>query len=287
MSSPFQTDSERASASHAQPALKWAGGKRRLLSQYEAYFPTEFGSYFEPFLGGGAIFFWLWNRRLLDGKAIHLSDLNQDLVNFYTALRDQPKPLFDRLKTHKKQHCEEYYYKIRAQNKNRLNKVNRAARLLYLNRTCFNGLYRENAKGQFNVPMGRYKNPRIFDPEGLESASGALQHAIIQSRPYSSIEELARPGDLVYLDPPYAPLNETANFTAYTKDNFRLQDQENLAELFARLSERGVQVRLSNSNSPLVRELYKNFEQVEVMAPRAINSKASSRQKISELLILS
>ena len=285
MSPSLPSDTQNVAQALAQPALKWAGGKRRLLAQYESHFPTEFGNYFEPFVGGGAVFFWLWNRGLLDGKTIQLSDLNGDLVNFYLALRDQSEALFTRMKFHKLRHSEEHYYKVRAQNKNRLKDVNRAARLLYLNRTCFNGLYRENAKGQFNVPMGRYKNPRIFDPEGLKAASGALQNANVSTRSYDAVDQLAKSGDLVYFDPPYAPLNSTANFTAYTKDNFRLEDQERLADLFRRLSARGVQVRLSNSDSPLVRELYRDFDQVQVMAPRAINSKATSRQKISELLI--
>lgn len=270
----------------ANPVLKWAGGKRRLLAQYESHFPTEFGDYFEPFIGGGAVFFWLSGRGLLQGKRIILNDINPELVNFYQVLQREPEELIARLAIHQKKHQEDYYYKVRAKNQRRMKPVNRAARLLYLNRTCFNGLFRVNSKGRFNVPMGRYKNPLICDSEGLRAASLALAHAEIKLGSFELVAGLAKKGDLVYFDPPYVPLNATSSFTSYTKENFGLAQQETLAQTFSELAQRGTQVLLSNSDTPLVRELYESYEMHQIMAPRAINSKADRRQKVSELLVL-
>jgi DNA adenine methylase len=270
----------------ASPVLKWAGGKRRLLSQYEPHFPTEFGSYYEPFFGGGAVFFWLFNRGLFQ-DSVFLSDVNPELVNFYTILRDDCESLIQKLRGHHRRHDHDYYYKTRAMKQRQMKPVNRAARLMYLNRTCFNGLYRVNSKGEFNVPMGRYKNPLICDPSGLRAASSALGVASFKLGGFQQATERAQPGDLVYFDPPYVPLNTTSSFTSYTRENFTLQDQQKLAQTFRELAERGVKVCLSNSDTPVVRELYEGFSQHVIMAPRAINSKADRRQKVSELLIVS
>lgn len=266
-----------------RPVLKWAGGKRRLLEQYAPYFDLPFGTYHEPFLGGGAVFFWLWSEGRLSGTS-QLSDVNPELINFYSVLAEQPEKLLKRLRQHQRKHSESHYYAVRG--KKGLRELGRAARLFYLNRTCFNGLYRENSKGEFNVPMGRYRNPRIYDPEGLQAASVALQDVNLAVRHYSEVEQRARRGDLVYFDPPYHPLNTTSSFTSYTKLSFSEEDQAELASLFSRLADKGVHVRLSNSDTPLVRDLYREFRVVTIKAARAINSKASKRHKINELLIV-
>lgn len=269
----------------AVPVLKWAGGKRRLLGQFEEHFPQEFGDYYEPFVGGGAVFFWLQSKGLLQEKKVRLNDINPELFNLYSVLCTDCEKLIKELAEHKKQHCEEHYYRVRAQRPR--SPLKKAARLVYLNRTCFNGLYRVNSKGQFNVPIGRYKDPAICEPDKLRAASLALQGVRLTEGGYRECVESARAGDLVYFDPPYIPLNTTAYFTSYTKENFSIRDQELLAETFAELAGRGVKVLLSNSDTPVVRELYKGFQQVQIFVSRAINSKADRRHKISELLIKS
>lgn len=269
------------------PVLKWAGGKRRLLEQFKPHFPSEFKRYFEPFFGGGAVFFWLFNRRLLEDTPIFLNDVNPELVNFYNVLRDDCESLIVQLEEHAQKHDETHYYQTRAQNQEQMKPVPRAARLFYLNRTCFNGLYRENSRGEFNVPMGRYKRPAISDPEKLRRAAGALQHTRFSLGGFEEATRTAKAGDLVYFDPPYVPLNTTSRFTSYTRENFTLDDQKRLAQTFRELSKRGVKVLLSNSDTPVVRELFKGFEQHQIMAPRAINSKADRRHKVSELLVIS
>lgn len=272
----------------AEPVLKWAGGKRRLVEQYAKHFRIRggFGDYHEPFFGGGAVYFWLWNEGKLKGKTSYLSDINPELVNLYQMLQSSPEPLYALLEQHQAQHGEEHYYAVRKTQPVALTEIERAARLLYLNRTCFNGLYRENSRGEFNVPMGRYVNPRILHRPGLEAANGALSGSTIACQRYSSVEEQARPGDLVYFDPPYHPLNPTSSFTSYTQHDFSENDQVELAGLFRRLVDKGVKVRLSNSDAPLINDLYKGFKKVKVQAARAINSKADRRQKITELLIV-
>ena len=271
----------------AEPVLKWAGGKRRLVEQYASHFKGRFGDYHEPFFGGGAVYFWLRGLGRLEGKSCRLTDINPQLVNFYSVLRTRSPELFAYLRTHQEKHDESYYYKVRGQHPGELDEVAQAARLLYLNRTCFNGLYRENSRGQFNVPMGRYANPRIFRPEGLAAASAALQGATITCDHYSQVAEHAQPGDLVYFDPPYHPLNETSSFTSYTQHDFTADDQAQLADLSRSLVEREIRVLISNSDAPLIRQLYKKgFKMVEIQAARAINSKADRRQKITELLIV-
>ncbi len=266
--------------------LKWAGGKRRLVEQYAPHLKSRFGNYHEPFFGGGAAYFWLWNQGRLAKAQARLSDINPELINFYQVLQSRPHELIEQMSGHQANHSPEHYYAVRQLSPLELEPLGRAARLLYLNRTCFNGLYRENSKGQFNVPIGRYKSPRISHPEGLLNASNALANAVIEKASYSSVEEQAEAGDLVYFDPPYHPLTTTANFTSYTQQNFTASDQAQLADLFRRLKKRKVKVLLSNSDTPLIRDLYKGLRIVEVSAARAINSKADRRQKITELLIV-
>lgn len=275
-----------ASLSTPEPVLKWAGGKRRLIEQYRSHLPLRFKNYHEPFFGGGALYFWLQHRGKLQGRRAYLTDVNSELINFYQVLQASPVEFHQLLAQHALHHGTDHYYHVRGQNRNDLNCIERAARLLYLNRTCFNGLYRENSKGEFNVPIGRYKNPRIYHLQGLQAASLSLQGSDLDVCSYLDVQQRAQPGDLVYFDPPYHPLTPTSSFTSYTQHNFNEADQVRLAGLFRDLKARKVKVLLSNSDTPLIRDLYKGLKIVEIQAGRAINSRADRRQKITELLII-
>jgi DNA adenine methylase len=264
----------------AKPFIKWAGGKSQLLPNMSKLFPPreQIGTYFEPFLGGGAVFFYLQPPRA------YLSDSNNELVELYNVVKNNVEELLEALKGHKNE--PEYFYEIRAQDPSSLSVVRRAARFIYLNKTCFNGLYRVNSKGQFNVPFGRYKNPLIRDAEGLRAASMALQHAKIKHDDFQSVLTQAKPTDFIYFDPPYHPLNKTSSFTSYTSEKFGEEEQKQLANTYRLLAECGCFVMLSNSDTPLIRELYKDFHIHEIQASRAINSKPEGRGKITELLII-
>lgn len=266
----------------ATPIVKWAGGKSRLLEQYQPYWPQRFERYFEPFAGGAAAFFWLRQER--GPFPAVLGDANAELINLYRVVQKSPHKLIQKLEQMKEQHCQEYYYEVRAQQPKA--SLERAARLVYLNKTCYNGLYRVNAKGQFNVPLGRYQNPSIVQADKLLAAHQALQDTELVHQSYEKVVAEATAGDLVYFDPPYQPLNVTSNFTSYTKDSFGETEQRALSALFRQLVQRGCQVLLSNSDTPLIRELYSDFGLCPVQAPRFINSKKEGRQAIGELLIL-
>lgn len=273
----------KQSSDRVSPFLKWAGGKSQLLSSYEEHFPKSIKRYFEPFTGGAAVFFQLRNKFGADFHA-ELSDMNQELINCYSVIRDDLESLLEDL--HKHENNEDYFYAIRAVSTGDLSDVERASRLIYLNKTCFNGLYRVNSKGKFNVPFGFYKNPATRNEPLLRSCSRALQNTDIAYRPFEDILLRARKGDFVYFDPPYHPLNSTSNFTSYTKNSFSANDQIRLAETFSKLHERGCLVMLSNSDSEFVRDLYAEFHIETVYAMRAINCKASGRGKISEVLVM-
>lgn len=272
-----------------RPLLKWAGGKRRLLAQYAAYFPTATpvgARYIEPFVGGGAVFFYLAREGRLPA-AVFLSDYNAELINAYTVVRDELPALLPLLAEHKACHSQEYYYQIRVLDRQALtlSPVERAARLLYLNKTCFNGLYRVNRKGQFNVPFGRYKNPTIYDPVHLTAVSAVLQNVQLDARDFRSLANWAQPGDFIYFDPPYDPVSKTASFTSYTAGSFGDDDQRDLADLFAQLTRRGCRCMLSNSHTPFILDLYQDFYSVTVQAGRAINAKATGRGLVNEVLV--
>jgi len=278
----------------AAPFLKWAGGKRQLLEQYTPLFPTNrpIRRYFEPFVGSGAVFFHLRKRDF--AEQYHLYDVNQELVRVYQAVRNQPDVLIDLLKQHRDLHSHDHYYAIRNLDRDpewraSASDVERAARMIYLNKTCFNGLWRVNGQGHFNVPIGRYAKPSILDEPRLRAASEALQGVEVTVRDFREIVNQAGEGDFVYFAPPYVPLNETSNFTSYAADDFREQDQRDLADVFFALHERGCLVMLSNSDAPLVHELYEGrARQVEVelvTARRAINSDSSKRGPISEVVV--
>lgn len=266
--------------------VKWAGGKTQLISQFEEFFPNNFNKYLEPFVGSGAVFFHVIMNYNPDRSII--SDSNEDLINTYIVVRDNLESLLDLLKEHKRKHSKEYYYKIRETDVSKLNNVEKAARLLYLNKTCFNGLYRVNSKGKFNVPFGKYKNPNIVNEENLRKASELLQGADIRQQSFENVQKDAEEGDFVYLDPPYYPISDTSYFTSYTKDVFLDEEQKNLAEVFQNLNKKGCLVMLSNSDSRFIKSLYENngCYIYTVRARRAINSNAEKRGAINELVVV-
>jgi len=273
-----------------RPFLKWAGGKSQLISQYIPYFPQKFATYYEPFLGGGAVFFYLYgvarNDKPTKKFPAILTDINPELVNVYRCVRDRVEELIELLAQHQERHNRDYYYRVRSQFTG--TPVEMAARLIYLNKTCFNGLYRENSKGRFNVPMGQYKNPTICNIELLRLVSDSLQSVEIEVRPFETILDFAKTAeDFVYFDPPYHPLSDTSNFTGYSRSSFNEKDQMRLRDTFTELAQRGVKVMLSNSDCPFIHELYQNFRIYKILAARAINSKAERRGKINELLVTS
>jgi DNA adenine methylase len=261
----------------ARPFLKWAGGKRQLLPQYLRLLPTTYSRYFEPFLGGGALFFQQ------QAKGSYLSDINHELIDCYQAIRDQVEQVIVELQKHK--YDKDYFYSIREQDPTTLKLAARAARTIFLNRTGFNGLYRVNRSGRFNVPFGRYKNPTICDVDNLRLCSQSLRRVKIRACDYVQACERTKAGDFVYFDPPYTPISASSDFTAYHPDGFPWQQQERLAQLVDRLTKKGVLVMLSNSNVPQLRVLYQNYQIDEVLAPRSINSNAGKRGKISEIVV--
>lgn len=279
------TTPDPASTISARPFLKWVGGKGQLLPELakRVALARPYNRYHEPFFGGGALFFWLKANRALGKGQAHLTDNNPNLLEAYIGVRDHVEEVIRLLEAHKLAHCEAHYYAVRANVPFLL--PDRAARIIYLNRTCFNGLYRENSRGEFNVPMGRYKNPLICDADNLRAVSAALKRAKLAQRPFREVLHHAVAGDFVYFDPPYWPLSDTSSFTAYAKDNFGRADQEELADVYRQLAERGVRVLLSNSDTPLIHELYAGFTIETVQATRNVNSKADARGKISELLV--
>lgn len=263
-----------------KPFLKWAGGKTALLPEILPRLPARIDTYYEPFLGGGAVFFALAAERRF-GRAL-LGDANEDLVDTYVALATDPKAVIEALSKHVYE--ESYYYTMRASKPKTL--AARAARFIYLNRTCFNGLYRVNKKGEFNVPFGRYTNPTICDAENLGAVSMVLRDSVaIANVDFENLAANAREGDVVYYDPPYVPLTPTSSFTSFTAGGFGLNEQIRLRDSFKELDARGVHVLLSNSDTPVVRELYAGFKLAKVRVPRRINSKGGKRGDVGELLI--
>ena len=262
-----------------RPFLKWVGGKGQLLGQLWPHLPATFGRYHEPFLGGGAMFFALRPQRAM------LSDVNRELVDCYTAVRDQVEDVIKALRHHRYER--EHYYEVRAQNVANMSADLRAARTIFLNRTGFNGLYRVNRSGQFNVPFGRYTNPMICDENNLRLCSHVLQGAELRVQDFTLAAESMRPGDLAYFDPPYVPVSATANFTGYSADGFTNSDQARLARLFGKLvQQRGVHALLSNADVPALRSLYSSFSATTLQAARAINCNTERRGKVSEVLVL-
>jgi DNA adenine methylase len=268
----------------ASPFLKWVGGKRALLPLLLHDMPKSFETYFEPFLGGGAVFFALSAEEKKRFKKAILSDANEELVNAYIAVRDMPEEVLKKLHIHAGQHDEQYYYDIRSVVPK--DDLERAARFIYLNKTCYNGLWRVNKKGQFNVPMGTYANPRaaIVQEDKILACSKALQGVTLLHQPYQLIAPKA--GDFVYIDPPYAPLN-SFSFTRYHAKGFNDIAQTMLREAVNMWASQNVRLMLSNSNADIILELYKSapFHVKRVQAPRSVNSKGQARGMVEEVLI--
>lgn len=239
--------------------------------------PLHFNRYFEPFVGGGALFFELQPARAF------LWDSNQELIETYTALRDDVEGVIRLLKRHVYE--KEYYYQVRSKSVAKLSPQGRAARMIFLNRTGFNGLYRVNSKGQFNVPFGRHKNPCICNTENLRAVSKSLENVDLRATSFERILKIARKGDFVYLDPPYIPLSKTSNFVSYQRHGFGMDNQENLAGVFEQLDKRGCYLMLSNSDVPWIKERYGKFVIQEIRASRNVNSKASERGHVGEVIV--
>lgn len=270
-------------ASSAQPFLKWAGGKWAIAEKIAAFLPDDAAQrrYREPFLGGGAMFFFLEPKRAV------LSDTVADLVTTYRVVQNDVEALIKRLQKLARDHDEAHFYAIRERfNAERdASDLDRASWLVYLNKTCFNGLFRTNRSGEFNVPFGRYRAPRVADAERLRRASAALARAKIVHAPFDELLETAEAGDLVYLDPPYVPLSRTASFSAYADGGFGPEDQRRLADVFRKLDRRGCLLALSNSDTPVVRDLYAGFDIQTLEAPRVISSKVTDRSAVREVLV--
>ena len=278
-----------AAGREAQPFLKWAGGKAQLLDQFEPFFPSRIQSYCEPFVGGGAVFFHLKAR--FPRLRAALRDNNEELVNCYQAVRDAVDELMLRLDEHLQQfrsQGEGYYYEVRKQHI-LSGAVERASRMIFLNKTCYNGLWRVNGRGEFNVPIGSYRPEKVslYDRGNLLAASRALKDVDLGVQDFRQTLSEPKRGDFVYVDPPYYPLSPTANFTSYTKEEFGKVQQKELARLGGQAARRGAQVMLSNSDTPLTRELYADFNLNTVQARRAVNCDGSKRGRVSELIVLS
>lgn len=269
----------------AAPFVKWAGGKTQILSKLDLHVP-KFTNYFEPFLGGGALFFHLASSRM--HFCAHLSDANRELINVYNSVKNDAEGLITLLEKHEKNYRKapaEYYYKLRSNHSD--TSLEAAARFIALNKTCYNGLYRVNSRGIFNVPIGRYRNPTICDSNQLRSASTVLNQsdAKIIACDYRQALTKASEGDFVYLDPPFYPLSSTAHFVDYTRRGFSERDQMDLAKVFRDMDRKGCKVLLSNSNTKLTKELYSGFKQTRLRVLRAISCKGSERTGYRELLI--
>jgi len=273
----------RAKNKLVMPFLKWVGGKRQLMNDIEPLIPSKISTYYEPFIGGGAV---LLNQQ--PKKAV-INDYNAELINVYAVVRDQVEELIEDLATHKNE--SDYFYSIRVQDReegfDQLSSLKRASRVIYLNKTCFNGLYRVNSSGEFNTPFGRYKSPNIVNESVLRAVSKYLQNNNIEllSGDFEDALKGARRGAFVYLDPPYDPISKSSNFTGYVEGGFGVDQQERLRDVCVKLDQKGVKFLLSNSATPLIKGLYKDFEIIEVGAKRHINSVASKRGEVTEVLV--
>ncbi len=270
-------DPPDAEAPKSRPFLKWAGGKGQLLEQLRPLMPTQYRRYFEPFAGGAALFFSLRPKHAL------LADVNAELIDCYLATRDDVAGVIEALGAHR--YAADDYYRVRAVDRTTLPLVERAARTIYLNKTGYNGLYRVNRAGKFNVPMGRYSNPLFCDPANLHACSRALQGVDLRVADFEDVASRAKAGDFVYFDPPYVPVSDSADFTSYVPGGFGADQQRRLVSVFSKLARRGVRAMLSNSDTPTVRELYGSFRIHRVLAARYINSRGSRRGKVGEVVV--
>ncbi|WP_132995253.1 DNA adenine methylase [Sporanaerobacter acetigenes] len=267
------------------PVVKWVGGKRQLISEIDKYLPSNYSTYYEPFLGGGAVFFHLQPH-----KAV-VNDINEELMNLYQVIKDNVEDLIEDLKKHKNE--PDYFYKIREldrdiQKYNELTPVERASRIHYLNKTCYNGLFRVNSQGQFNVPFGRYKNPNIVNETTLRTVSNYFNTAniIFKCCDFEEAVKGCRKGSFIYFDPPYDPISDTSSFTGYDKGGFDKAEQKRLKDLCDNLNNRGVKFLLSNSETQFILDLYKDYRIEIVQAKRSINSKGNKRGEVNEVLVM-
>lgn len=263
------------------PPIKWAGGKQNLARFILHRLPVEVNTYYEPMVGGGAI---LLKMRGRFKKAV-ISDTNPEVVNAWRTIKKDVKKLIQTLRRSKFKYDKETFLKIRAQDPNKLSPVGRAARFVYLNKTCFNGLYRVNSQGQFNVPFGRYKDPVICDAANLRAVAQVLKNVTILDKDFEEACKGAGPGDAVYFDPPYMPVSKTSNFTGYTAEGFNQQDHERLARVFEKTGDFGARVVLTNSIAPGVMSLYGKFDYDRQTGSRSIGGPADYRHKIGEIIV--
>ncbi len=280
---------KRSNGKIPHPFLKWAGGKRQLIPQLKSYIPKKFNKYIEPFVGGGAVFFYLYREGFLKNRKAILIDINKELINCYKVIKNDVTELIKSLRNHKNE--KNYFYKIRELDRNfetynKMSATEKASRIIYLNKCCYNGLYRVNSKGQFNVPFGKYKNPQFCDEENLIEVNKALENVEILHDSFENSIKYAEVNDFIYLDPPYFPVSKTANFTSYTKENFNVDSQKVLCQVFKNLDKHGSKLMLSNSYNEYTNELYKDYKIVTLQAKRAINCDPSKRGKISEILVM-
>ena len=278
-------ESKPFTESDIKPVVKWVGGKRQLIGELTNLMPRNYNRYYEPFFGGGALYF-----ATKPNNAV-INDINHDLITMYRVIKDKPLELISLLEKHSQNHSKDYYYKLRSFDRDgsidEMNDIEKSARLLYMLRVDFNGLYRVNSKGQFNVPYGRYKNPNIVNKNTILAVSSLFKHNNVELKSVDFAKAIngIKKNDFVYFDPPYIPLTPTASFTSYTADGFNYDEQERLRDLFFSLKERGVFAMLSNSDTPLTRELYEGANFHVVKAKRAINSNAKKRGQVNELII--
>ncbi|PRR77418.1 Modification methylase DpnIIA [Clostridium liquoris] len=268
----------------AQPFLKWAGGKRQLLPELNKYIPLKYKTYYEPFVGAGAFLFDLQPK-----KAV-INDINSELINCYNVIKNSLDDLVEDLKRH--EISSDYYYNIRELDRkpefNELSAVQRASRIIYLNKTCFNGLFRVNSQGQYNVPYGNYKNPKVLDEVVLKAVHNFLNSCdiIISNQDFEEVVRDAKKGDFIYFDPPYDPVSDSSSFTGYSLDGFSRDEQRRLKSVFDRLNKKGCFVLLSNSSTDFIKDLYKDYRIEIVSASRSINSNALKRGKVDEVLVM-
>lgn len=269
-----------------QPPLKWVGGKRQLIPEIEQYFPKKkYSTFYEPFVGGGAVLFHFQPNRAV------INDVNSDLINFYKVVKDNVDELILELSKYKNKNTKEDFYKIRSLDRSpdykKLSNIKKAARLHYLNKTCFNGLYRVNNAGEFNTPFGGYKNPNIENKAVLRAVSEYLNKKDIKilNGDYSDALKRIRKPAFVYFDPPYDPLSSSSNFTGYTKGGFDRDEQIRLKKTCDALNSKGVRFLLSNSSTPFIKELYKEYDIIPVKARRSINSVSYKRGDVEEVLV--
>lgn len=266
------------------PIVKWVGGKRQILNEIMKYVPKDFTTYYEPFVGGGAVFF-----ALQPSEAV-INDINSELMNLYRIIKSNVNDLIEDLKKHKNE--QKYFYKIRELDRDKLkysllSPVERASRIIYLNKTCYNGLFRVNRAGEFNTPFGNYKKPNIVNEETLRAVNEYFNKANISfyNKDYAEVLKEAQVGDFVYLDPPYDPVSDTSSFTGYYKSGFDKEEQLRLKRTCDMLSEKGISFLLSNSATDFILELYKDYNIEIIKAKRVINSRPDKRGEIDEVLV--